>query len=868
MMKKVLITAALSLAVLAIAQESRSALAEGESWGWTLAGEFNGETAGFQGNDPGESVECPDGYLVVGGAIDWAWDGLARTVSGVSLRCRQVNEMGSNPNWMNSFYDWDAPVTTESWGSTAGYSPGSNGATDMIVEGFWILTRLGPLYKMSPWVNYHFSHFDFSEQSLDVQWDHSDDGLFAGSVIPSNLAPSNNDTASCTGSFFDIDVSMNGSPYTTLQAVRGLRVYRYTPAFSTQQRIGGFTVLCQTIERAALPTPPDGVFQSPSDGLSVSIPFGQAAVAPAGQNYSYKIDVSNESIETATGVNLVVKLDELSNFISVSSSRGDCLRSGTEVSCPLGAIASGGAATATLNFTAPVSSGMASDSISLTSATGELNPDQDSTHRTTIFFQSSNPVPGSLSVNLSDDTDPVSVGETFDYAITQSNEGSEDIGQVAVFTAVPDGAELASLSTTQGSCLVLSGSIVCSLGLIPAGSSETVSMGISAITAAGTIGNDVTVSGVSAAGNEWLVTASETTTVESPGAVRSISGSVRNESGTPIPNIPVILFSTSGSLVGEATSNNSGEYEFGELLPGHYLAAASPGQYSGPTKFLEAWFHQRQTKPHADKIDVTLNDAAGIDFSLRSQLRHAAYLGIVADVAENLISTDTHFGAVQAALGPDTVIIDPSGLGALSVGQRVAVLTRSAPLLGADIGHSEMALATQVTIVPITPRRNHQRGVVAAKANTGESTVVLDDGRSLQVGQEQAAGMTDGAHMVFVVHPAKDEEIGWVVGSVHSDTIQARLDTLLESASESMIGDAAAKLDALRLEHLAEVGVSTSETRTHAAEDIKEPLEAAIHAEEARQQQIEQAAQHDSDGETGGDSGGGGGGGHGGGHGG
>ena len=50
MMKKVLITAALSLAVLAIAQESRSALAEGESWGWTLAGEFNGETAGFQGN--------------------------------------------------------------------------------------------------------------------------------------------------------------------------------------------------------------------------------------------------------------------------------------------------------------------------------------------------------------------------------------------------------------------------------------------------------------------------------------------------------------------------------------------------------------------------------------------------------------------------------------------------------------------------------------------------------------------------------------------------------------------------------------------------------------------------------------------------
>ena len=109
---RILASVGIVFVLLVVFQGSGSAGANSGTYGWELGAQFDGETAGFQGNDSGVDVVCPDGYLVAGGGIDWGWNGLLRTISGIALACRKVNELGANPDWMQSFYDWDAATTT------------------------------------------------------------------------------------------------------------------------------------------------------------------------------------------------------------------------------------------------------------------------------------------------------------------------------------------------------------------------------------------------------------------------------------------------------------------------------------------------------------------------------------------------------------------------------------------------------------------------------------------------------------------------------------------------------------------------------------------------------------------------------------
>ena len=117
-------------------------------------------------------------------------------------------------------------------------------------------------------------------------------------------------------------------------------------------------------------------FQPAAKGLGVSISGGQTAVVPAGETFSYTINVTNDSNETATGVMLVTKLDDSSTFVSASSSRGQCSQSGVEVACPLGSLAGGASASVSITLIAATSGLVAADSITLSAASGELSADQ------------------------------------------------------------------------------------------------------------------------------------------------------------------------------------------------------------------------------------------------------------------------------------------------------------------------------------------------------------------------------------------------------------------------------------------------------------------------------------------------------------
>jgi len=179
--------------------------------------------------------------------------------------------------------------------------------------------------------------------------------------------------------------------------------------------------MCQDLNRVELSSPTSGPsFQPAAKGLGVSIYGGQTAVVPAGETFSYTINVTNDSNETATGVMLVTKLDDSSTFVSASSSRGQCSQSGVEVACPLGSLAGGASASVSITLIAATSGLVAADSITLSAASGELSADQSSVHLTTIVYGSTTPASGGLSVSLSDEVDPVVPGETLTYIVTVS----------------------------------------------------------------------------------------------------------------------------------------------------------------------------------------------------------------------------------------------------------------------------------------------------------------------------------------------------------------------------------------------------------------------------------------------------------------
>ena len=289
-------------------------------------------------------------------------------------------------------------------------------------------------------------------------------------------------------------------------------------------------------------------FQPAAKGLGVSISGGQTAVVPAGETFSYTINVTNDSNETATGVMLVTKLDDSSTFVFASSSRGQCSQSGVEVACPLGSLAGGASASVSITLIAATSGLVAADSITLSAASGELSADQSSVHRTTIVYGSTTPASGGLSVSLSDEVDPVVPGETLTYIVTVSNDGSQAVGGVSIVDSLPLEVELVSVSSSQGSCIVAGGVVVCSLGILEAGASAIVSFGATVSSASSTVTNDVTVSGSTDGGDEWITTDSESTTVAAVGTDRSITGSVRDSAGNPIPGVPIVFFTSTGGL--------------------------------------------------------------------------------------------------------------------------------------------------------------------------------------------------------------------------------------------------------------------------------------------------------------------------------
>jgi uncharacterized repeat protein (TIGR01451 family) len=236
-------------------------------------------------------------------------------------------------------------------------------------------------------------------------------------------------------------------------------------------RIGKFTIP----ECLADPTETD---------LSLSKSASAGAVF-VGETITYTVNVSNNGPISATNV---VVTDVLPAEVSYVSNDSGCNESGGTVTCNLGTLLDGDAATIEIVVTA-VTPGSTTNTASVTSDTPDSNPGNNSDDTPVVI----NGLPtADLEISKTAVLTTAQTGDLITYTLVITNHGPDTAVDVTVTDVLP--AQVSYLSNDAG-CVEASGTVTCVFGLIPVGSSETVQLVVSA-TQAGEASNTATVTSV------------------------------------------------------------------------------------------------------------------------------------------------------------------------------------------------------------------------------------------------------------------------------------------------------------------------------------------------------------------------------------
>ncbi len=165
-----------------------------------------------------------------------------------------------------------------------------------------------------------------------------------------------------------------------------------------------------------------------------------------GADLNYTLSVGNAGPSQATSVTLTDQLPAGTTFVSATPSQGNCSEATGTVTCELGAQAA--SATSTVQIVVrPQSFGTITNTASVSAAEQDPNAANNSASQTTTVQATAD-----LSIASSDSPDPVGVGSDLTYTLDVANAGPSDATSVTLTDELPDGVELRSTTTSQGTC--------------------------------------------------------------------------------------------------------------------------------------------------------------------------------------------------------------------------------------------------------------------------------------------------------------------------------------------------------------------------------------------------------------------------------
>lgn len=272
---------------------------------------------------------------------------------------------------------------------------------------------------------------------------------------------------------------------------------------------------------------PAGAVGSKEDNLSADLELSltdSPDPVMVGSPLTYQITVTNHGPLNAADVVLTDALPASVALVSATDSQGVACTGTTTVSCELGSIASGGTAAVTIIVT-PDTGGTIENTPAVTGSLTDYNLANNSATASTIVVDSTM---ADLSIAQTDSPDPVEVGSLLTYSITINNQGPANATGVVVTDTLPANVDFVSAVPDQGSCSQ-PGAVNCNLGTINSGNSANITITVTP-RAAGSITNQVSVTGIEADPNLANNANSESTRVTAPslGAVVLVNSNSAN----------------------------------------------------------------------------------------------------------------------------------------------------------------------------------------------------------------------------------------------------------------------------------------------------------------------------------------------------
>ena len=316
-----------------------------------------------------------------------------------------------------------------------------------------------------------------------------------GSEIPYELGVRNNGPSPATGvtlsdtlpagvEFLSADPDCGEASGVVTCAVGDLAVDEsrtYTVTVRVPYALGG-----QTLTNSVVVNGNEGDLVTENDTDQAETTVGPAADlaidktaggATAGQAASWTIEVRNLGPSTADPVTVADSLPAGTTLRSATPSQGSCSASGADVTCNLGALAAGGGAQ--ISVIADVAADIEGQELTNLATVTAPQRDPDPTNnedRTTTKVLPPQPGGPNLTMSKTASTERPELGKPFSYKLVVENDGDRAARKVRVSDTPNEELDVRRATASQGSCDVDGSRVNCSLGTIPAGGRETVTV--------------------------------------------------------------------------------------------------------------------------------------------------------------------------------------------------------------------------------------------------------------------------------------------------------------------------------------------------------------------------------------------------------
>ncbi|MBB2987761.1 DUF7507 domain-containing protein [Terracoccus luteus] len=204
--------------------------------------------------------------------------------------------------------------------------------------------------------------------------------------------------------------------------------------------------------------------------LSLTKTTAQTAVV-AGNTVTYTLRAANSGPTAATDVVVTDTLPSGATLVSSTPSQGACTPSGQTLTCAVGTVPNGAAATVTVVVRVP--SGSTATTVTNVADVSSSTSDPDTTNnRASVTTPVTRAADVSLTKTVS--TATPAPGTTVTYTLTARNNGLSDAVDAVVTDTLPTAFQALTATTTAGSCTVTGNGISCAVGTLAPGATATV----------------------------------------------------------------------------------------------------------------------------------------------------------------------------------------------------------------------------------------------------------------------------------------------------------------------------------------------------------------------------------------------------------